>query len=265
MIVIFIYDPLLLRLGEGLTHAVLALRSGLAGGGGHGFGGDARGSRGRKPVRLRLHDRPAAQGAKEIEQWMTWRHQKIGGYYDQVEGRTEVEYGLTDRLQVALYGNYAWARRITTVRTARPRRPSSSPTRTSTPMRAGATSVSSASPLKPSTACSALHRWRGPGVLCRADDRSAVQGTGNEGHLQKNFLDDRLTTAFNFTYAPEWRYLADDAAASGKSWQEETDINFNFAVSYRFAPNWSAGVEFVNEREYNSTSAPQCGHVCSCG
>ncbi|AMP75682.1 glutathione S-transferase [Ralstonia solanacearum] len=70
--------------------------------------------------------------------------------------------------------------------------------------------------------------------------------------LQKNFLDDRLTTAFNFTYAPEWRYLADDAAASGKSWQEETDINFNFAVSYRFAPNWSAGVEFVNEREYNS-------------
>ncbi|WP_230677086.1 glutathione S-transferase C-terminal domain-containing protein [Ralstonia solanacearum] len=50
------------------------------------------------------------KGAKEIEQWMTWRHQKIGGYYDQVEGRTEVEYGLTDRLQVALYGNYAWAR-----------------------------------------------------------------------------------------------------------------------------------------------------------
>src|SRR5258708_4606701 len=48
------------------------------------------------------------QGAKEVEQWMTWRHQKIGGTYDQLEGRTEFEYGLTDRLQVALYLNYNW-------------------------------------------------------------------------------------------------------------------------------------------------------------
>ncbi len=36
------------------------------------------------------------------------------------------------------------------------------------------------------------------------------------------------------------------------SWQEETDINFGFAASYRFVDNWSAGVEFLNEREFNS-------------
>ncbi len=48
------------------------------------------------------------QGAKEVEQWMTWRHQKIGGSFDEVEGRTEVEYGLTDKLQVAMYANYTW-------------------------------------------------------------------------------------------------------------------------------------------------------------
>ena len=41
---------------------------------------------------------------------MTWRHQKIGGYYDQLEGRTEFEYGLTNDLQVALYANYASTR-----------------------------------------------------------------------------------------------------------------------------------------------------------
>jgi hypothetical protein len=29
------------------------------------------------------------QGQKEIEQWLTWRHQKAGGYYDQLENRTE--------------------------------------------------------------------------------------------------------------------------------------------------------------------------------
>ncbi len=70
--------------------------------------------------------------------------------------------------------------------------------------------------------------------------------------LQKNFLDDRLTTAFNFTYAPEWRSLTDPDNPAAQSWQEETDVNLNFAASYRFMPNWSAGFEFVNEHEYNS-------------
>ena len=50
------------------------------------------------------------KGGWEIEQWMTWRHQKNNGYFDQLEGRTELEYGLTDQLQVALYANYAWTR-----------------------------------------------------------------------------------------------------------------------------------------------------------
>ncbi len=48
------------------------------------------------------------KGGWEIEQWLTWKHQKNSGYYDQLEGRTELEYGLTDKSQVALYANYAW-------------------------------------------------------------------------------------------------------------------------------------------------------------
>jgi len=48
------------------------------------------------------------QGGKEIEQWLTWRHQKIAGTYDQLEGRTEFEYGLASNLQAAVYLNYAW-------------------------------------------------------------------------------------------------------------------------------------------------------------
>ena len=43
------------------------------------------------------------QGGKEIEEWVTWRHQKNSGTFDKLEGRTELEYGLTDQLQVALY------------------------------------------------------------------------------------------------------------------------------------------------------------------
>lgn len=45
------------------------------------------------------------KGQIELEQWATWRHQKIGGYFDDVGLRTAFEYGLTDRLQTALYAN----------------------------------------------------------------------------------------------------------------------------------------------------------------
>ncbi len=69
--------------------------------------------------------------------------------------------------------------------------------------------------------------------------------------FQKNFFDDLLTLAFNFTYAPEWRHLLNDDGVAA-SWQEETDVNLGFAASYRFIENWSAGVEFLNEREFNS-------------
>jgi hypothetical protein len=48
------------------------------------------------------------QGAKEVEQWVTLRHRKVAGTYDQIEGRTEFEYGLASNLQVAVYANYAW-------------------------------------------------------------------------------------------------------------------------------------------------------------
>ncbi len=44
----------------------------------------------------------------EITQWGTWRAHKAVGEYDVLEGRTEVEYGFSDRLQVAGYINYEW-------------------------------------------------------------------------------------------------------------------------------------------------------------
>ena len=59
-------------------------------------------------------------------------------------------------------------------------------------------------------------------------------------------------TAFNLTYAPEWRYDTVEEDPTRKAWGYETDVNANIAASYRFAPNWSAGFELINEHEYNS-------------
>jgi hypothetical protein len=194
------------------------------------------------------------QGAKEVEQWMTWRHQKIAGTYDQLEGRTEFEYGLTDRLQVALYLNYNWTQAY-----------HNGPFGATTPPEqfadyypgpddhfnqsrlAGVSGEAIYRILSPYTDVFGLALYTEPTV---GKNFFEVE---NKIIVQKNFLDDLLTVAFNFTYAPEFRNLLDPADPTGvaSSWQEETDINYALAVSYRFVENWSAGFEFVNEHEYN--------------
>jgi len=194
------------------------------------------------------------QGAKEVEQWMTWRHQKIAGTYDQIEGRTEIEYGLTDRLQVALYLNYNWTQAYR-----------NGPFGATTPPEqfadfypgpddhfnkarlVGVSGEAIYRILSPYTDVFGLALYTEPTV---GKNFFEVE---NKIIVQKNFLDDLLTVAFNFTYAPEFRNLLDPADPTGTAtgWQEETDINYALAVSYRFIENWSAGFEFVNEHEYN--------------
>ncbi len=193
------------------------------------------------------------QGGKEIEQWVTWRHQKIGGYYNQLEGRTEFEYGLSDRLQVALYLNYNWTQAY-----------HNGPFGATTPPEqfsdfavgpddhfnktrfVGVSGEAIYRILSPYTDAFGLALYMEPTIGQNFFELE------NKIILQKNFFDDLLTLAFNFTYAPEFRNLPTDADPTVSAWQEETDINFGFAASYRFIENWSAGFEFVNEREFNS-------------
>ncbi len=191
------------------------------------------------------------KGAHEVEQWATWRHQQLGGQYDALVGRTEYEYGLTDRLQVAVYANYTWAHAYH-----------------NGPF--GATSTSE--PLSydepgPNDHYSghrfigfsgeAIYRILSPytdgiGLAVYAEPTIGPGFRELETRviLQKNFLQDRLTFNFNATYAPEWRYQNDASAAGGKSWNHEVDVNYGFAGSFRFRPEWSAGFELLNEREF---------------
>lgn len=193
------------------------------------------------------------QGAKEVEQWATWRHQKISGYFDQIDGRTEFEYGMMDKLQLAFYANYVWARAY-----------HNGPFGDTTPPeplsydRPGPDDHYNAKRFVGFSGEAIYRLWSpytdplGVAVYVEPTVGPAFRELETKLILQKNFLDDRLVTAFNFTYAPEWRYDWADDSFTHKKWQEETDINFNVAASYRFAPNWSAGFELVNEHEYNS-------------
>jgi hypothetical protein len=51
----------------------------------------------------------------------------------------------------------------------------------------------------------------------------------------------------NFMYAPEFRN-----DRPGPLVLNETDMNLDYGVSYRFRRNWSVGLELLNEREYDS-------------
>src|SRR3954463_4218668 len=47
-------------------------------------------------------------GTAELEQWLTWASDKIQERFDTVQGRSELEYGFSDRFLGSLYANYEW-------------------------------------------------------------------------------------------------------------------------------------------------------------
>lgn len=194
------------------------------------------------------------KGKKEVEQWMTLRHGKIDGTFDMLEGRTELEYGVSDRFQTAIYGIYDWTQAFhngpggaTT-----PPEPFSYYTPGPDARYQGARYVG--------TALEGIYRVLSPYTdwigLSLYEEPTAGQGfveSESKVILQKDFLDDTVILAANLTYAPEWRHYSPGVTGLDKyTWNEETDANAYLAASYRFRENWSAGAEFLNEREYNS-------------
>jgi len=193
------------------------------------------------------------KGEKEIEQWVTWRHQKIAGSYDLLEGKTAYEYGLTDDFQVALYASYAWNRANT-----------NGPFGVTTPPeqfgydRIGTSANYSATRF---IGFSVEEIWRmlspymdpfGLALYMEPTLGSRFFEFESRLILQKNYWDDTLVLGLNFTYAPEFRLLPNDDGNAGNAWKEEADVNLAIAASYRFARNWSVGFEAINEREFSA-------------
>ena len=175
-------------------------------------------------------------GASEIEQWATWRSGRPHESYRTLEGRTEYEYGVTNNFQISGYANYAWLHDI----------PGQSHARF--------TGVSAEAVYRiwdvythPLGIALYLEPAIGPGS--REIEAKLL--------LQKNFLDDRLVLAANAVLEDEWSHAdADPTAAPGSPdafahWGTNTELKFLAGVSYRFAPNWSAGAEFEAKREFD--------------
>jgi hypothetical protein len=168
------------------------------------------------------------QYEKEIEQSLSWSHQKPHQAFNGWLSRTEIEYGITDDLQVSGYFNYEWER--------------SSP---HPPVRPDetfdATSVSG----------EAIYRLLNPyfdpfGLAVYFEPTYGDNTRELEGKilLQKNFMNDKLRLAANINFEDRWE--RDDG-----QWNKGSAIEFFAGAAYNVTPEFSVGAEFNNENDFN--------------
>jgi hypothetical protein len=199
------------------------------------------------------------QGKFELAQWATWRTGHSLGQFDVLEGRTEFEYGATDRLQLSAYLNYEWARAAhdnvidgTTLAPGTLANLDVGPAERLNTTRFTGVSVEG------------IYRiWSpftdpvGIAIYARPTLGAGLREIESRLIVQKNFLDDRMVLAFNLTATGDWRDVprpgADDSQSLARTWAKSSAINLGLAGSYRFASGWSAGLELENERGFQGS------------
>jgi hypothetical protein len=179
-----------------------------------------------------------SKGATEAELWVTDRRGKAEGHFDAQDYRIELEHGFTNRLTVAGYANFA-GHHIRGLEDEDVDRDFA--------LR-GLSAEFKYNVLSPYKDGIGLTLYAEPGW-------SRIHGGGERGTeyelelkaiLQKNFLEDRLIWAANFTFEPEWEKEKEEDPITGlteSEWAKELKIEVTTGLSYRVAPGWYAGLE----------------------
>ncbi len=201
------------------------------------------------------------KGGMEVENTLTWRHQKAGGQFDLLNNQTELSYGLTDAIQISPTVIFDWTRAY-----------HNGPDGTTTPPEQFSAYFPDPDShfnrgLFEGVALETIARVQSPytspvgiAFLFEPEIGPHLREIEAKAIFQENFLDDRLVFLENVTWAPEIRPIPGDPYADpsdiayNPNTNIETDVNFGVGVSYRFAEDWSAGWEFQNEREINGWS-----------
>jgi hypothetical protein len=178
------------------------------------------------------------KGETEAELWATDRRGKAEGHFDAQDYRLELEHGFTNRLTVAGYADFA-GHHIRGLDDEDIDRDFAF---------RGLSAEFKYNVLSPYKDGIGLTLYAEPGW-------SRIHGGGERGTeyelelkaiLQKNFLQDRLIWAANFTFEPEWEKETEVDEVSGETeseWEKELKLEVSSGLSYRFAPGWFAGVE----------------------
>jgi hypothetical protein len=198
------------------------------------------------------------KGQSEVEQWLTLRTRRPWGDYSVLEGRSEYSFGVTDAFQLSGYLKYAWADAFRNSVDRKTQPPETFAEKSFDEDRRFESAKFIG--LSIEGIWRLLSPYTGPFGLAILVEPTIWDGFvefESRLILQKNFFDDRLVLGFNVALIQELRELPGDKDAgpgtveASRHWDRETDLNWSVGASYRFARNWSAALEFVNEREFS--------------
>jgi hypothetical protein len=168
-----------------------------------------------------------SQFEKEIEQSLYWSHQKPHQAFNGWLSRTEFEYGVTDDFQISAYFNHEWE--------------NSQPHPSAGEDHWQATSVSG----------EAIYRFLNPyfdpiGLAVYFEPTFGDNAREAEAKLllQKNFFNSNLRVAANINFENTWEREDGD-------WHKGSAAEFYAGAAYNITPEWSVGVEFNNENDFD--------------
>ncbi len=195
------------------------------------------------------------QGGKQVYQWVTHRQQRSQGKFSAQDYRTEFEYGFTNKLQGSLYLNA----RSFHIKDSAPIEDGAATYRNRNDSirfdgASAALKYNVLSPFKPNKFGDAgLALYIEPGYS------TIFNVTGEEMQspyietkiiIQKNFLEERLVTAFNIENDFVKRRFV---SGSDNKWQNDFELNLYAGASYLVKPNWYLGFEGRYHSEYPQT------------
>ena len=166
----------------------------------------------------------------ELEQSFAWRAGKSGQSFNSVEGETELEYGLTDQIQLAGALDYDW-------------------TRIRDHGIAGSAAISGANldTVRGELIYQALNVYFDPiglGLLLSPGFGRDSQSLETKILLQKNFLNDRLRAVVNL--GAEFGSERDN-----ESWTDVSALTFDAGIAYNITWEWSAAIEFNAQHNFD--------------
>lgn len=183
------------------------------------------------------------KGTAEFEQRLQMNRGQAHGKYDLMQARTEIEYGVSENFQIAAYLNTSSVNAFRNM-------PDGTTGGWLVPTSAG----SSHYQRNRYDGVSLEGIWRltnpvtdplGVGFYLEVTTGPVKDELEGRLLLQSNFLDDKLVVAANLHFAIE--KVKFDSVEIGR----ESMADLLAGVSYRFAPNWSAGIEYRFHNDFD--------------
>lgn len=183
------------------------------------------------------------KGKYEFEQRAQWNHKQKGDY-DNVKLRSEIEYGLTDSIQIGGYLNYDYVNAYQNDKFGET---------------AGSDISESIDPSQryrrfrfDSVSLETIWRITNPltdpigiGIYLEPEIGPDIKELEARLLLQKNFIDDRLIVASNLVFTTE-----KDEVASKINPEKASHFDLLAGASYHFADNWNAGFDYRYHNDY---------------